>query len=492
MTSVNKKISMKARAARFLLILILSFSLAVSPTRSAYADVPALPVVDLAAVVSWITQLADEAKSLANEAQQLANQVIQITHLVEIFNMLNTLYVQTGLQDAVNRARMRLLQEAAKRTAQAQLDQARQMAQLHDDIAATLPHLGPTNSCTVSQVYHTPDLSSATHMMEHVIQRSIVHTPTASPTSAAAVAVSNDCASGTLPPSLVSPAWYQKAGCKQLAASSADSVYVGASMEPSSITRPILTGTGSDAADPDALEYFLPDCINMTAGGIPQVGTGTCPAPTGNKLAWWVAYNAIQMITPPIPPANSGSAPTVQSIAETKDRMRNMLLISGAVSDASKALAYRTACPATNASNFTMQDGTTCHDMQVAHCKQLKAAAGAPVDASAAVAVLGFGIDPNLHPSLQNCEANGLSQAEYERLRVGAYSSTSYAAWLNGALSHDEALKALTITLPAEEQRFYTKLDEEEGRINSEISHAHELNGIQLEPVNSNRVGSTS
>lgn len=258
-----------------------------------------------------------------------------------------------------------------------------------------------------------------------------------------------------------------------------DAVYVDGDMRISSVLNPIHTPAAK--VDAGAFEYTLPKTAGVSKEGyvtFSDSATGPINA-TGDELAYITAFAFCDHLVPDLPTPTHGNHLTVDDIVNIHEDRVNTATRGAAADRCFAALRYRTACPSSSDDSFKSADGTSCHKVQVAMCNFMKKPAKDG----------GLGLS-STRPSLANCDTNGLSEAEYDRLLATRCHDESYVQSIYAALEAQSAEHFMLYECPMLEMTYEMKMDHERTALEQAINGLISMRGMGSRPdVTSRPVG---
>ncbi len=253
-----------------------------------------------------------------------------------------------------------------------------------------------------------------------------------------------------------------------------NAIYEDGDMKISSVLTPLHTAAAK--VDPGALQYSLPKTFTLK-NGLADFGDAQLQ---NDDLAYFVAYEFCDQLMPDLPTPTHGKHLTVDDIVNIRDDRANSAVRGAAADRCFAALRYRTACPAGSKDVFKSADGTSCNQIQVAMCTFMKTPAPN-----------GMGMSPS-HPSLANCETNGLSRAEFDRLLATGCHDETYLETLHRDLNARDAEHFILFECPLLETTYEMKMDHERAALEQVVSSLIATRGMGSSPsVSSRAVGTT-
>jgi len=345
----------------------------------------AIPVTDFGAI-------AQAALNVAKSVIMIANQVLQ--------------QIQHAMKSVIEHARERIKIEYAKAFEKAHNAEVHETPKNNTILGINKDAMmsDKTHTCANARAGAAQDAARAAqnqlaNFMSGLINAKGLGSGAPDNRSAAAFSaeVAIGCASGIYGADRYGGVLIKMGKCKNL--SGEDKIaYEDADMKIDSVLNPVHTSASK--ADPGALQYNLPAKADMKDGRIDFSKTANL---TGDELAFVAAYMFCENLIPDLPTPTRGDHLTLDDIINIRKDRKITAKRSGPASRCFSEIFYRTAVPSSVGSAFA-----DLHKAQTASCKFLKA--------------MGY----SQHASLDNCEQNGLSSAEYDRIKATKCNNEGY------------------------------------------------------------------
>lgn len=326
----------------------------------------------------------------------------------------------SAAKSVIDGIRTKLLHEADKRMRQAEVDANRKNSEnlQNAEINAKSVMSDATQACPLARSGAAEDALSAALDSSAAIQQALLQgrgaIGGADPGSPAARIKRNAilCQEGLREPVGSSET------CRKL--SGDDAIYLNSFINVDAVLKP--RHTPAAPVDDGAMQYSLPKTPTVDKNGFVSFSASA----TGEELAFIAAWDYCESLVPPSPQGVSSKRPATSADQVYASDSNVCLATMSAASDRCfEALRYRTACP--TGADFQNAGGTGCHDIQVKMCHFLK---------DPAPNGLGLG---DAGPSLKNCDTNGLSAAEFERLSSSRCHNEGYLQTLHKDLDAPSA-----------------------------------------------------
>jgi hypothetical protein len=440
-------------------------------------------VLSLVMGLQFFTVSAKAQRIVYDPTNHIENAITAAQSTISAVNTV-LLTVETAMHSVIETIMARLKNEADRRMAQANLDNQRMLAEGSQNADVNMKSMmsQASQACPLARAGAAEDhLSAALNsngapvMQALLSSRGIGKGADSQGAAAKAAATRILCKAGLIGKDRYAGSAtsnntvVDQMGCRTL--SGDDAAYINADMYLSSVLTP--THTAAAQVDPGALQYSLPANAGVNAQGFVTFSSSNdgSISSTGDELAFIAAWEYCEHIVMSLPTPTQGShAMGVTDQTNIYDDRMNMAIRTGPGDKCFDALRYRMACPSSSASTFKGSDGVSCYQAQVAMCKFLKSPAPN-----------GLGMDAT-RPSLANCETNGLSAAEFERLASTRCHDQSHVQTLYKDLDAASAEHFVMSECHSLEKDFKKELRDERSDLEHAVGELNAMRGMGSRP----------